>query len=146
LQTCELLPSGEPDERVFQRGVAGLLAQGRRRAARHDTSLRDEYDGVAERPDVVEDVTREDDAHSALAHVAQGGLEAARRRDVEAVGGLVEQQVPRRMNDRADPVRMLSVVVLPAPFSPSSPVIWPSGAANDTPASAVTGPNRMCRS
>src|SRR5262245_31968576 len=35
------------------------------------------------------------------------------------------------------------VVVLPAPFAPRNPYIWPSGTSNEIPSSAVTGPNRL---
>src|SRR5262245_37326 len=41
---------------------------------------------------------------------------------------------------------MLSVVVLPAPFSPIRPVMAPSAAESEMPESALTAPNRMCRS
>ena len=33
-----------------------------------------------------------------------------------------------------------SVVVLPAPFAPSTATIWPSSTASETPSSARTGP------
>src|SRR5579875_1354712 len=40
---------------------------------------------------------------------------------------------------------MRKVVVLPAPFGPSSPVISPSRALNVTPSTALTSPNALCR-
>src|SRR5690242_7155083 len=40
---------------------------------------------------------------------------------------------------------MRSVVVLPAPFGPSRPVISPSRAVNDTPSTAFTAPNALWR-
>src|SRR5437868_14215900 len=40
---------------------------------------------------------------------------------------------------------MRSVVVLPAPLGPSRPVISPSRATNETPATARTAPNDLCR-
>ena len=46
---------------------------------------------------------------------------------------------------RASPVRIRSVVVLPAPFGPSRPKTDPAGTSRSSPSSARTAPNRFVR-
>src|SRR5215471_5076613 len=62
------------------------------------------------------------------------------RRRRSACGNGVPSRRTAPASGLVTPAIIPSVVVLPAPFAPSSPVIRPSAAANDTSSTAVTAP------
>src|SRR5207253_2900117 len=107
-----------------------------------------------------------DEQHRQLVVVAEPSDEGAELLDllvVEPAGGLVEQQQPRRRDERsreldtllrsvrqprhrAMPQRVqvhIEEHVLPAPFGPISPTISPGSAANETSSSATIPPKRL---
>src|SRR5512143_2239242 len=70
------------------------------------------------------------------------------RRRRTATGSAAASMPSIRISPRSGCIsvyRQRSVVVLPAAFGPSRPVISPSRAMNDTPSTATTLPNRLCR-
>ncbi len=89
------------DERVLERGGAEARAQRLRRAGGDDRPLVHDHDVVAQRGDLLHDVAREQDAVPGAAQLLDQRAQGARRHHVEPVRRLVEQQVLRRVHQRA---------------------------------------------
>src|SRR5487761_2474919 len=77
---------------------------------------------------------------------ASGSTPRRRRTATGSTEASMPSMSTRPRSGRISVYRQRSVVVLPAPLGPSSPVISPSRALNDTPSTATTLPKRLCKS
>src|SRR5258706_8943731 len=76
--------AGEVDEGLLEVGAPARGEQLGRRALRHDRTLADDHDRVAQRRDLLHDVAGEKDALARVAEPAHHLAEITRRHDIEA--------------------------------------------------------------
>ena len=93
--------SQEPDESVLEHGLAGLRDQLGGGPGRDDPAVAQDHDRIAERRDFLHHVRAEEEAFAAAPQFAQQVAQRANAHDVETVGGLVEQDRLRVMDERA---------------------------------------------
>ena len=91
----------ELHERILQRPGAGARADRLRRARGDHRAVGDHDDLIAQLAHLVHHVAGEQHAVPGIAQLAQQRAQRAHRHDVQAVGGLVEDEVARVVHQRA---------------------------------------------